>query len=36
MEFAPNPNGGPDLIKNVDVVHPAFPPGSKGEPLPTK
>jgi beta-xylosidase len=34
LEFAPNPNGGPDILKPVDVVHPAFPEGSKGEPVP--
>ncbi len=36
MEFAPNPNGGPDIIKPVDVTHSAFPEGSKGEPVPAK
>jgi beta-xylosidase len=36
MEFAPDPDGGPDLIKPVDVTHPAFPAGSAGEPLPAK
>jgi beta-xylosidase len=34
MEFEPDPNGGPDRIKPVDVVHPAFPEGSPGEPVP--
>lgn len=36
LEFAPNPAGAdlPDIIKPVDVVHPAFPEGSKGEPVP--
>jgi len=36
MAFEADPNGGPDRIKPVDVVHPAFAPGSKGEPLPAK
>lgn len=36
MEFEPNPNGGPDKIKPVNVTKPAFPPGSKGEPLPAQ
>jgi large repetitive protein len=34
LEFAPNPAGGPDIIKPVDVVHPAFAEGSTGEPVP--
>lgn len=33
LEFAPNPAGGPDIIKQVDVTKPAFPEGSKGVPL---
>jgi beta-xylosidase len=36
LEFAPNPNGGPDLLKPVDVTKPAFPEGSKGVFLPVK
>lgn len=36
LEFEPNPDGGPDRIKLVDVTVPAFPEGSKGEPLPAK
>jgi hypothetical protein len=33
MEFSPDPEGGPDLIKPVDVNHPAFSEGSKGAPI---
>jgi beta-xylosidase len=33
MEFNSDPEGGPDLIKPVDVNHPAFPEGSKGAPI---
>ena len=34
MEFAPDPEGGPDLIKPVDVTQSAFPDGSKGGEVP--
>ncbi len=36
MEWAADPAGGPDIIKPVDVTRPAFPEGSKGEPVPVK